>query len=113
MRRPLATLAVATVVSAGLIGGVGVTAASASTTSYLLPGGGADFPTWLFGTTTLCVTNLGPTDGNLEVRSRSPLAAPEYIPVGGFSRECIERRWYAVPVTATNLGNSPVSVTAK
>ena len=130
MRR-IASLVLATAAATGIVGGVGAGVASASTeptgdapaavesfvpaetSSYLHPGWSADFPTWLFGSTELCVLNLGPVDGQVEVRSRSPFAGPEYVDVAGYGQNCINRNWYAVPVTATNLGSTDVIVTTR
>ncbi|OJF14530.1 hypothetical protein [Couchioplanes caeruleus] len=79
----------------------------------LPPGGRITIPTWIFGNTQVCATNLGPsTPGRLEVKAQLPWAGPENIDVPGFvERKCISRFWGGVPVDLTNVSSSsPVLV---
>jgi hypothetical protein len=91
--------------------GTSATAATASSTTYLLPGYGSSglMPTWVWGGTTLCAFNVGYSYGTLKVQSTTG-AAPEYIGVGPYQQNCINRWWWGVPVRTTNVSNSPLLV---
>jgi hypothetical protein len=87
--------------------------ASASSTSYALPGYGsaAIMPTWPWGGTQLCAFNYGSTTGMLKVQSVTG-APPEYISgIAPFTQKCINRWWFGVPVWTTNVSSTPLYVT--
>ncbi|MER6784339.1 hypothetical protein ABT330_06810 [Streptomyces sp. NPDC000658] len=74
-------------------------------------GSSADFPTWFFGGTQLCVKNRGTQYGEARVQTRLG-ASPEYIPVQAGATRCINRWWGGVPINVRNNAYSPLSVTA-
>ncbi|MFH9552715.1 hypothetical protein [Streptomyces sp. NPDC017435] len=75
-------------------------------------GSSADFPTWFFGGTQLCVKNQGTQYGEARVQTRLG-ASPEYIPVQAGTTRCINRWWGGVPINVRNNAYSPLSVTAR
>ncbi|MFE7927642.1 hypothetical protein ACFU6S_02725 [Streptomyces sp. NPDC057456] len=75
-------------------------------------GSNADFPTWVFGGTQLCVKNRGTRYGEARVQTRLG-ASPEYIPVQAGTTRCVNRWWGGVPVNVRNNAYSPLSVTAR
>ncbi|MER5718366.1 hypothetical protein [Streptomyces sp. NPDC002132] len=91
-----------------------VVARAAVTGPAQLPtyGSSADFPTWVFGGTELCVKNLGTRYGEARVQTRLG-ASPEYIPVQAGMTRCINRWWGGVPINVRNNAYSPLSVTAR
>ncbi|MFD7610741.1 hypothetical protein [Streptomyces sp. NPDC059828] len=74
-------------------------------------GSNADFPTWFFGATRLCVKNLGTQYGEARVQTRLN-APPEYIPVQAGRTLCVSRWWGGVPINVRNNAQAPLSVTA-
>jgi hypothetical protein len=113
--RSLARRVTATALALGTAGGLalaGAPAASAAGPSYLLRyGDSADFPTWFWGATRLCVDNLGSSYGEAQVQTRLG-APPEWIPVQPGTTRCISRWWGGVPITVTNVSNSPLRATS-
>ncbi|MFS8098986.1 hypothetical protein LFM09_17820 [Lentzea alba] len=74
-----------------------------SSAVVLLPGHTTTIPTWIFGKTHVCATNLGTGPGVLKVKAQLFWALPEYIHVTKpFERACIDRYWGGVPVDLTN-----------
>jgi hypothetical protein len=112
-KRRRAAVAAATLTATAGLGLAAAVPASAAGPSYLPSYGySADFPTWWWGSTTLCVRNAGGNYGLAKVQSRSPFAGPEYISTPAYSTRCISRSWYAVPVTVTNVSYTPLYVTS-
>jgi hypothetical protein len=86
-------------------------AMASSTVFRLNAGQSADVPTWFWGTTTVCGFNLTGTATTLKLASRSG-AAPEYIRIYGYGNSCIREAWWGVPLQVTDVGASPIQVTA-
>jgi hypothetical protein len=100
-------------VAAGIIApaAIGAIVASSSPASAAGPthlpsyGSSADFPTWVFGSTVLCVQNESSSYGTAKVQSRSGAAA-EYMYIPAWRERCISRWWGGWPVTVTNVSNA-------
>lgn len=129
IRRPSTALAAVAVVSSLSLGSAGPAQASprptaavatqhvsapartAATSETILPRGNRNFPTWVFGTTRLCVTSTSLAPVTVRVQAGVPWAAPEYIKA---NTPCISRWWGGVPVNVMNLSwSSSVKVTAE
>ena len=104
-----ATVALAASAGIGVAGAGAASAAGPSSLPYY--GYSADFPTWFWGPTTLCVTNRGSNYGLARVQSRLG-TAPEYIGTPAYSTRCIARYWWGVPVTVTNVSFTPLVATS-
>ena len=111
--------AVTTLLAAGIVAGFGGAAQAAPdaastaelrATTVLPPGDQQLYSTWFWGSTRLCVTNLGTSPGELTVQSTSPAAGPEILPLGGRASQCIDRWWWGVPVWAINSGSTTLTV---
>ncbi|MGW6523708.1 hypothetical protein [Streptomyces sp. NPDC054962] len=96
----------------GVRAGVPVRAAVTGPADLRTYGSSADFPTWVFGGTQLCVKNQGTQYGEARVQTRLG-ASPEYIPVQAGTTRCINRWWGGVPINVRNNAYSPLSVTAR
>jgi hypothetical protein len=80
---------------------------TAAATLPMFPGGQIAIPTWIFGSTEVCATNLtADASGELRYKAQLPWAAPDYIDVAFLERKCINRWWGGVPVDLTNTGQS-------
>jgi hypothetical protein len=104
----LASLALGLSALAGIALTSAVPASAAGPSHLPYQGSAADFPTWIWSPTTLCVTNHGWNPGRAKVQSRSPFARPEYLTIRPSSMSCITRSWWGVPVTVTNVGSTPL-----
>jgi hypothetical protein len=114
--RVVAGLGVAAAMFVGLGAGTGNATeassnASIASAAQYLPnfGDSADFPTWFWGTTKLCAYNAGSGYGEAKVQSWSG-ADPEYLPLSPGETKCVDRWWFAVPVTVYNNAYSPLWV---
>ena len=88
--------------------------ATGSMTSFVLAGYGSNGmdPTWFWGPTHLCVTDFSNNDGVAKVQAVIGGAGPEYIQVGAFQQNCIDRWWWGNPVRVTNVSDTTLLVTS-
>ena len=106
LRRTLLTLAVTLCTVLGLAV-TGTTAANAAGPNYLTPGQSAQYPTWFWSNTTVCVHNLSGTTGRAVVRPTiNPYNLTDNIYVGGYGIQCIQRSWWGNPIVVTNYSSS-------
>jgi hypothetical protein len=86
--------------------------AAQSSVALLPPSASSTYPTWLWGSTEVCVTNWGYSPGRLRVQSQVIWGAPaEYIDVPDpYQKRCIQRWWGAANVDLTNVSGSPLLV---
>jgi hypothetical protein len=111
MRR--ARLALTSLALAGVAAvGVGATTGTASATSggYLYPGYDTLVSSWVFGNTTLCLSNRSSYAwGDAQVAGWGGAGPVEHVYVAPLRTNCISRAWGGVPVKVTNV--SPAVMT--
>jgi hypothetical protein len=91
--------------------GVMAQAYSVRSAAVSLPnyGDNIDFRTWIFGTTQLCVENIGGTDGEAKVYAWVT-SASEVVRVNPGGTECINRWWGGNLINVSNNSSSPLVV---
>jgi hypothetical protein len=109
-RLAAAALAVACFLTLALAIG-GTATASAAGPATIGPGADVIFPTWFWGSTTVCADNLGDTAGYVKVDpwpygdgSHNWIYAPAH------GRGCTSGWWWGNPVKVTNHGSTQMSV---
>lgn len=108
VRQRLAAVVLGVVTLAGAGVAAAAPASAAGPSSLPSYGYSTDVPTWFWGSTTLCVQNQDANrTGVVRVASRTGAAA-EYMYIAPRRSTCIERWWWGVPVTATNVSHAPL-----
>lgn len=86
------------------------TAARTSSTSFYLPysGNSGLMPTWAWGSTTICVFNLGSSTGVAKLQAAAGINPPVYLYPEPFQQACRSEWWFGNPIHVTNVGSTPL-----
>jgi hypothetical protein len=101
--RRLASAAAVIVIGVGMAGVAADTASAAN--ANLAPGQSANFPTWLFGRTTICVHNLSSTQSGTARFAAFGSPAQDFG-VQATQTVCVTRQWFGYNVNVKNVSSS-------